>query len=281
MTNVLRGVGLGLRPPHYAEILSRKPDLPWFEGTSENYLGAAGGRGGRPLEVLLAVRRDYPLALHGVSMNLGGTDPLDFAFLRRLKALADRADPAFLSDHLCWTGTRGRNLHDLLPLPYTEEALAHIARRVDKAQSVLGRRLLVENVSSYVAFADSRMTEWAFLSELVRRTGCGLILDVNNIHVSAVNHGFDGREFLKGLPREAVGYMHLAGYSESDGVLIDTHDHAVWPPVWDLYREAVRLFGDVPALIEWDDKIPPLSRLQREAKKAEAVRREALRAVPA
>jgi uncharacterized protein len=275
MKNTLRGVGLGLRPPHTQDILSRKPDVPWFEGTSENYMG------GRPLEVLLAVRRDYPLALHGVSMNLGGADPLNLRFLKQLKALADRVDPAFLSDHLCWTGVSGRNLHDLLPLPYTEEALSHVARRVERAQTVLGRRLLVENVSSYLEYKDSSMKEWEFLSELVRRTGCGLLLDVNNIHVSAVNHGFDAREFLRGLPRQAVGYMHLAGYSESDGVLIDTHDHAVWPPVWDLYREALRLFGDVPALIEWDDNIPSFNRLRREAAKAESVRQEILHAIPA
>jgi uncharacterized protein len=281
MKNELRGVGLGLRPPHYDHVLARRPDVPWFEATSENYMGGAEGRGGRPLEVLLAVRRDYPVALHGVSLNLGGADPLDLSFLRRLKALADRVEPAFVSDHLCWTGAAGRNLHDLLPLPYTEEALAHAARRVEKAQAALGRRLLVENVSSYLSYADDAMTEAQFLAALSRRTGCGLLLDVNNVHVSAVNHGFDGRAFLRALPREAVGYLHLAGYSENGKLLIDTHDHPVWPPVWDLYREAVRVLGDVPALIEWDDKIPAFDRLRREARKAESIRREALHALPA
>jgi uncharacterized protein (UPF0276 family) len=214
-------------------------------------------------------------------MNLGGTDPLNLPFLKALKTLADRVEPAFLSDHLCWTGAGRENLHDLLPLPYTEEALKHLVKRIEKAQDVLGRRLLIENVSSYLTYAASAMTEWEFLADLSRRTGCGLLLDVNNIHVSAVNHGFDGRDYLRGLPKKAVGYMHLAGYSENEGILIDTHDHPVWPPVWDLYREAVRLFGDVPALIEWDDRIPSFHRLKQEAGKAEKVRREVLDAVPA
>ncbi len=283
----LRGVGLGLRAPHYHEVLSRRPGVPWFEATSENYLGGRWNRGarpdagGRPLEVLLQVRALYPLALHGVSMNLGGTDPLSLPFLKALKSLADRVEPAFVSDHLCWTGTAGENLHDLLPLPYTEEALAHIARRVERAQDALGRKLLVENVSSYLTYAGDAMTEWEFLAALVRRTGCGLLLDVNNIHVSAVNHGFDGKDYLRGLPRKAVGYMHLAGYSENDGILIDTHDHPVWPPVWDLFREAVRIFSDVPVMIEWDDKIPAFDRLRKEAVKAEKIRKEELHAVPA
>lgn len=233
------------------------------------------------MEVLLAVRKQAPVALHGVSLNLGGTDPLNLPFLKRLKELARRVDAVHVSDHLCWTGARGQNLHDLLPLPYTEEALSHIARRVEAAQTALGRPLLVENVSSYLTYADSAMTEWEFLSALARRTGCGLLLDVNNIHVSAVNHAFDGRDFLRGLPKNAVGYMHLAGYAVNDGILIDTHDHPVWPPVWDLYREALKVFGDVPTLIEWDDKIPSFDRLRREARKAESIRREVLRAVPA
>lgn len=280
-SSLLSGVGLGLRPPHYDHILSERPDVPWYEATSENYLGGSDGRGGRPLEVLLAVRRDAPVALHGVSLNLGGTDALNIPFLKRLKVLADRVDAAFVSDHLCWTGAAGRNLHDLLPLPYTGEALDHIARRVDAVQRVLNRPFLVENVSSYLTYAASAMSEENFLAALVRRTGCGLLLDVNNIHVSAVNHGFDGRDFLRGLPKRAVGYMHLAGYAVSDGILIDTHDHPVWPPVWDLYREALQVFGDVPTLIEWDDKIPSFDRLRREARKAEAVRREVLHAVSA
>lgn len=281
MTSLLRGIGLGLRSPHYVHVLTRRPEIPWFEATSENYMGSAQGDGGRPLEVLLNVRKDYPVALHGVSMNLGGSDPLDLAFLKRLRTLADRVEAAQVSDHLCWTGAGGRNLHDLLPLPYTEEALDHLVRRVLKAQDLLGRRLLVENVSSYITYPASAMTEWEFLAALSDRAGCGILLDINNIHVSAVNHGFDGKEFLRGIPGEAVGYMHLAGYSENDGILIDTHDHPVWPPVWALYREAVRLFGDVPGMIEWDDHIPSFSRLQNEAAEAEAVRREVLLAVPA
>src|SRR6185369_2645012 len=256
MKGAFEGVGLGLRSCHYDHVLSERPGVPWFEVVSENFMGPRGGAplAGRPLEVLERVRRDYPVALHGVSMNLGSCDPLDGEYLRRLKSLVDRVEPAVVSDHLCWTGADRQNLHDLLPLPYTEEALAHVSSRVRAAQARLGRRILVENVSSYVRYVHSEMAEWEFLSELCRRADCGLLLDVNNVYVSAVNHGFSAEDFLAGLPADRVQQMHLAGYSEAAGFLIDTHDHPVSDPVWRLYAEAIRRFGEVPTLIEWDER---------------------------
>lgn len=271
-----RGVGLGLRTRHYPHVLSERPGVPWFEAISENYMGPRDGSGGRPLEILERVRRDYPIALHGVSLNIGSCDPLDEGYLRGLRALADRIDPVVVSDHLCWTGRQGQNLHDLLPLPFTEEALHHVASRLQRVQELLGREMLIENVSSYVSYVHSEMSEWEFLSELCRRTGCGLLFDVNNVYVSAVNHGFDPRVFLAGVPVESVRQMHLAGYSESEGFLIDTHDHPVSDPVWSLYADAIRRFGDVPTLIEWDENIPEFARLEQEANRAEQVRIDAL-----
>jgi uncharacterized protein (UPF0276 family) len=265
------GVGLGLRSVHYDHVLSRRPAVPWFEVISENHLGLRGGSGGRPLEILDEVRRYYPVALHGVSLNIGSTDPLDQEYLHKLRALADRVEPWIVSDHLCWTGAHGRNLHDLLPLPYTVEAVAHVAARVMRVQETLGRRIALENVSSYLTFRHSEMTEWEFIAEIVRRTDCGVLLDVNNIHVSAINHGFKAADFLAGIPVDCVRQMHLAGYSEENGFLIDTHDHPVSDPVWALYAEAVRRFGPVPTLIEWDDHIPEFERLQAEARRAEEV----------
>lgn len=273
----MKGVGLGLRSVHYEHVLGSRPAVPWFEVISENYMGLRGGQGGRPLEVLERVRRDYPLALHGVSLNIGSADPLDEAYLSRLKSLSDRLRPAVVSDHLCWTGVGGRNAHDLLPLPYTQEALGHLARRVQRVQDALGRRLALENVSSYIAYSHSEMAEWEFLGELCKRSGCALLLDVNNVYVSAVNHGLDPVDFLRGVPADRVVQMHLAGHSSEDGFLIDTHDHPVSVPVWDLYAEAVRLFGDVPTLIEWDEKIPAFGVLEAEAARAEKIRTEVLR----
>lgn len=265
------GVGLGLRTVHYDHVLSRRPAVPWFEVVSENFMGLRGGSGGRPLEVLEKVRRDYPVALHGVSLSIGSTDPLDLEYLKKLKALAGRIEPWIVTDHLCWTGAHGQNLHDLLPLPYTEEAARHVAARVSKVQQVLGRPIAIENVSSYVSYKHDEMAEWEFLAKIVKLTGCGVLLDVNNIHVSAVNHGFDGEEYLAGIPVAAVKQMHLAGYSEENGFLIDTHDHPVSDPVWKLYGSAIRRFGAVPTLIEWDEHIPAFARLEKEAAKAKEV----------
>jgi uncharacterized protein (UPF0276 family) len=265
-------VGVGLRPVHYGHILENRPAVPWFEAVSENYMGGRGGSGGRPREILERVRTDYPVVLHGVSLNVGSTDPLREDYLDRLKTLADEVDPPWVSDHLCWTGVDGENTHDLLPLPYTEEALEHVAARVRRVQDRLDRPFLLENVSSYVAFRHSEMTEWEFLSEVARRADCGILLDVNNIHVSAVNHGFDPRRYVDAVPAGRVRQMHLAGPSAAGGgFLIDTHDHPVPEPVWDLYAAAVRRFGPVPTLIEWDGDIPDFAVLEAQAARARKI----------
>jgi uncharacterized protein (UPF0276 family) len=249
--------GLGLRPQHYLEILDGQRRVDWFEAISENYMAP----GGKPLHYIERIRADYPLVLHGVSLSIGATDPLNLDYLDRLKALTHRLQPMWLSDHLCWTGAQGRNMHDLLPLPYTEEALAHVAARVQRVQEHLGRELVLENVSSYVEFAHSTMTEWEFIAELSKRTGCGLLLDVNNIYVSAFNHGFDAQDFLAGIPVDRVRQIHLAGHSNMGTHIIDTHDAPVVDPVWRLYADALRRFGPVPTMIERDDDIPPFAEL--------------------
>lgn len=266
--------GLGLRPQHYIEILEGPPRVDWFEAISENYMGP----GGKPLHYVERVRADYPLVLHGVSLSIGATDPLNMDYLDALKALSDRLQPMWMSDHLCWTGAHGRNMHDLLPLPYTEEALAHVAQRVQRVQEHLGRELVLENVSSYVEFAHSTMSEWEFIAELTKRTGCGLLLDVNNIYVSAFNHGFDAQDFLSGIPKDRVRQIHLAGHSNMGTHIIDTHDAPVVDPVWDLYADALRRFGPVPTMIERDDNIPPFADLVEELDKARLLARETLSA---
>ena len=270
------GTGVGLRPEHFPVILEDRPRIDWFEAVTENYFPVGNGEGGRPLSVLETIRRDYPVVFHGVSLSVGGTDPLDPRYLERLKALITRFDPLMVSDHLCWTGVEGRNLHDLLPLPFTAESLAHVTDRVSRVQDRIGRRLLLENVSSYLTYSHSEMTEWEFHTEVARRSGCGLLLDVNNVYVSAVNQGFPAEHFIDGLPREAVGYFHLAGHSDMGDFLFDTHDHAVPDAVWELFRRAVRRYPGAPALIEWDDHIPPFARLLEEAHRADRIRAEAL-----
>ena len=263
----ISGFGLGLRPKHYRAILDSRPRVDWFEALSENYMIP----GGRPLHYLDRIRERYPVVLHGVSLSIGGTDPLNDGYLRDLKALAKRIDPAWISDHLCWTGLGGRNLHDLMPLPYTEEALKHVACRVREVQDFLGRRILLENVSSYVAYRSSAMTEWDFLAALARDADCDVLLDVNNIYVSAFNHGFDAFKFLDAMPPRRVRQIHIAGHDNCGGVIIDTHDAKVIDPVWDLYAEAIRRFGPLPTMIERDDRIPPLRTLVRELDRARAV----------
>ena len=267
-------VGVGLRPPHYAEVLETPPALDLFEVISENFLGLRTGGGGRPLETLERVRALRPVRLHGVSMNLGSMDPLSRTYLARLRTLADRLDPECVSDHLCWTGEGGENLHDLLPLPWTEEALDHLTARVHHAQERIGRRLLLENPSSYVAYTHSTMTEWEFLGELAHRTGAGLLLDVNNVFVTAENHGFRPEAFLDGLPSAAVAQYHLSGHDDSGPLRIDTHDREVCSEVWALFQHAVRRFGPRPTIIEWDDRLPPLTTLLDEARRARAVLKE-------
>ena len=258
------GFGLGLRVPHYEAILATRPAVDWFEVLTENYLVP----GGRPLHHLTRIRERYPLAMHGVSLSIGSTAPLDLEYLRGLKALAARIEPAWISDHLCWTGVAGRNTHDLLPLPYTEEALAHIVERVRTVQDFLGRRILLENVSSYVAFRSSSLTEWEFLREVATRADCLILLDVNNIYVSAVNHEFDALEYLHAVPAERVQQIHLAGHENHGDYLIDTHDHPVPDPVWELYAAALRHCGTVSTMIERDDHIPPLGELVAELDEA-------------
>ncbi len=254
------GFGLGLRTEHYDAVLQEQPCVDWFEIISENYLVP----GGKPLYYLERVRERYPLVMHGVSLNIGSVSPLDFEYLAQLKALAARVQPEWLSDHLCWTGVDGVNLHDLMPLPYTEEALRHIASRVRQVQDFLGCRLLIENVSSYVTYASSTMSEWEFLAALTAEADCDLLLDVNNIYVSSFNHGFDPLEFLAAIPVQRVRQLHLAGHQHQGTHLIDTHDAPIAPAVWELYRAARQRFGDVATMIERDDNIPALSELVAE-----------------
>ena len=261
------GHGIGLRSEHFSDFLERKVPVDWVEAISENFFV----EGGRPKAVLEAVRQQMPVVLHGVSLSIGGPDALDKAHLQKLRELARWVEPAWVSDHLCWGTHQGRYLHDLLPLPFTEESLAHVVARVEEVQEALGRQILLENVSSYLTFSASTLTEWDFLAEVAKRADCGILLDVNNVYVSARNHGFDAEAYLKGIPVDRVGQFHLAGYSDKGTHLLDTHDSPVTDPVWALYREAVRRFGPVTTLIEWDEHIPPLERLLEESQKARRV----------
>ncbi len=261
------GCGAGLRPQHYPDILDQWPAVDWLEAISENYMDT----GGRPLKVLKKIREHYPLALHGTSLSIGSADPLDATYLERLKKLADRVDPVIVSDHLCWSSVGGKVLHDLLPLPFTEESLSHVASRIGKVQDYLDRRILIENVSTYVTYRHSVMPEWEFLREAARRSGCGILLDLNNIYVNAKNHGFDPMEYIKNIPAELVGQFHLAGHTDMGSFLFDTHSSAVIDPVWNLYREALKIFGPVSTLIEWDEDIPPFRRLLEEVGKAKKI----------
>lgn len=255
------GFGLGMRTPHYPAYLAGEVPVDFVEVISENFMGD----GGRPLHTLDLVREIHPIALHGVSMSIGSADGLRPDYLAKLKRLAQRVDPLWVSDHLCWTGIDGFNSHDLLPLPYTEQALQVTAANINHAQDFLERPMLIENPSSYLTFADDTMTEWEFLTELIARTGCYLLLDINNIYVSATNHGFDPLDYLAAVPADRVRQIHLAGHSAGrDGLLIDTHDHAVPDPVWDLYAKAIGRFGDVAVMVERDDDIPPLEDLLAE-----------------
>lgn len=262
------GIGVGLRNVHFAYILHHKPAVDWFEVLSENYMDT----GGRPVHVLDQVCERYPVALHGVSMGIGNTDPLNLEHLGKLKSLARRTRAHWVSDHLCWTGIMGRNTHDLLPMPYTEEALRHTIARVRQIQEYLERPLVVENPSSYVAFAASTLTEWDFLAALAKEADCGLLLDVNNVYVSSFNHGFDPRVYIDAIPPERVVQYHVAGHTNKGTHIIDTHsDHAL-PEVWELYRRAWARTGPVATLYEWDEDIPEFPVLLAEARKALAHR---------
>jgi uncharacterized protein len=258
------GIGLGLRTAHYEHIMSEWPDVGWFEVLSENFMQTEG----KPLEVLDRIAERYPVALHGVSMSIGSTDPLDGAYLSELKALRDRVGALWVSDHVCWTGVAGRNAHDLLPLPFNEEALRHVAARVRQVQDVLGARLALENVSAYAAFANSTMSEWQFLAALAEEADCSLLLDVNNVYVSARNLGFDPLDYLRALPLDRVVQFHVAGHDDLGTHVIDTHDGPVAPAVWALLREALRLGADAPVLLEWDASVPPFEVAHAEALRA-------------
>jgi uncharacterized protein (UPF0276 family) len=266
------GHGIGLRTTHFAQFMAERSPVDWVEAVTENFMAP----GGRPISVLEKVRAEVPVVLHGVSLSIGSVDPIPERYLAELTRIVERVEPALVSDHLCWGTHRGQYVHDLLPLPYTEESLAHVAARVEQVQERLGRQLLLENPSAYVSFKDSTMTEWEFLAELTRRSGCGILLDVNNVYVSAQNLGFDPLEYLRGIPVGRVGYFHVAGHSDKGKYLLDSHDHAVPAPVWALYREALRRFGRVPSLVEWDDAIPPLAEVVAESRRAAAIEAEVL-----
>jgi uncharacterized protein (UPF0276 family) len=272
----LAGFGLGLRPQHFPSILGDDPDVcegvDWFEIISENFIGV----GGPPLRNMRAVAEKFPIVMHGVSMSIGSVDPLDTAYLAGLKALADVVQPKLISDHLCWTGAHGHNMHDLLPLPLTEATVDHVAGRVRHVQDYLGRQILLENTSTYVTFADDEMTEWAFLSEICQRADCGILLDVNNIFVSAFNHGFSASDYLAGLPVNRVQQIHLAGHEHNGDHIIDTHDQPVPLDVLALYEAALDHVGPVPTMIERDGNIPPFADLVAELKGVRAAAERAL-----
>jgi len=252
------GFGLGLRTDHFQHVLEHQPDIDWFEITSENFMVP----GGKPRYYLQAIGEHYPLIMHGVSLSVGGVDPLDKDYLQQLKKLADAVQPLWFSDHLCWTGCNGFNSHDLLPLPYSEEAIDHVATRIRQVQDFIGRPFLIENLSSYLTWKSSEMEEWVFLNEIAERADCLILFDVNNVYVSACNHGFDPEDYLNGINPDRVQQFHMAGHSRYPDYIVDTHDHPIVDAVWDLYRLAVRRFGAVSTMIERDDHIPAFPELQ-------------------
>ncbi len=266
------GFGLGLRTDHFQHILDHRPELDWFEILSENYMVD----GGKPLYFLDAIREHYPVVMHGVSMSIGSTDPLNIEYLKQLKSLADTIQPKWISDHLCWTGVNSVNSHDLLPLPYNEEALNHVVERIKTVQDYLELPFLVENVSSYLTYINSEMKEWEFLNEVARLSGCKILLDVNNIYVSARNHDFKSEEYVDGIDKDFVWQFHLAGHTDYGDYVIDSHDHDVSDPVWELYRYALRRFGPISTMIERDDHIPPFPELYAELQIAKGIAAEEL-----
>ena len=261
------GFGLGLRPQHYEAVLQDRISIDWLEVLTDNYLVP----GGRPLHYLARIRERFPLAMHGVALSIGSTDELDRGYLRQVRLLADRFEPAWISDHLCWTGVAGRNTHDLLPLPYTEEVLRHVIERIGVVQDILGRRLVLENVSSYVTFAASTITEWEFLRAVAEKADCLILLDINNVYVSGINHEFDPLVYLDAIPVERVQQLHLAGHQDHGTYLIDTHDRAIAAPVWELFGAAVRRFGAVSTSIERDAAIPAFEELLAELETARSL----------
>jgi len=269
------GVGVGLRSPHYAEIQKQKPkSISWVEVISENFMAWENQEIGEAHQILLNVRKDYPVMLHGVSLSVGSVDSLNQSYLRRLKQLIEIIQPKIVSDHLCWTGVDGKNLHDLLPVPYTEEALQLISEKIDQVQNFLGRKILIENASSYLEYQASEMTEWDFLSELTKRADCGILLDINNVYVSSINHNFDAKKYLQNIPIHRVGQIHLAGHSQVDGHLIDTHDEPVCDEVWNLFRWFTGQYGKFSTMIERDGNIPAWKELEFELLKIGEIRNE-------
>lgn len=259
------GFGLGLRPDYYEEILAYKPNVDWFEIITENYLVP----GGKPLYYLDQIRANYPIVMHGVSLSLGSSDPLDSDYLQHVKALAARIEPVWISDHLCWTGVNGINAHDLLPIPYTRQAVKHIVSRIHQIQDFLGRPILIENVSSYLTYKQSEMSEWDFILEIVKQAGCFILLDVNNVYVSSINHLFNPLDYIQAMPSERVAQIHLAGHSNHGNYIIDTHDAPIIQPVWDLYAATLQRLGvPVSTMIERDDNMPPLTELLAEVNQA-------------
>ncbi len=254
------GFGLGLRTDHFQDVLDTKPKVDWFEVISENFMVD----GGKPKYFLHAIREQYPVVMHGVSLSIGSTDPLDMNYLRQLKVLMNEVQPMWISDHLCWTGANQTNSHDLLPLPYNEEAINHLVERIQRVQDFLGRQILMENVSSYLTYHNSEMTEWEFYNEVINRADCLALLDVNNIYVSARNHNFSSQDYLAGMNKSRIRQIHLAGHTDYGSYVIDTHDHDVPDPVWELYKDALKKFGWVSTMIERDDNIPPLTDLVAE-----------------
>jgi uncharacterized protein len=270
---IVGNAGIGLRAPHYQAILAEKPEVGFLEVHSENFFGD----GGQPLRYLHAFRECYPISLHGVGLSLGSADEINIAHLQKLKRLADAIEPALISEHLCWVGVGGRFLNDLLPLPYTPESLQHVVNRIEQTQDFLGRRISVENVSSYLEFVDSDIPEWAFVQEVADRAGCGILLDVNNIYVNAMNHGFDAKNYIDAITPNSVTEIHLAGFQDTGEILIDTHGATVSDPVWSLYEYVVSRLGSVPTLIEWDTNLPTLDVLLGEARHADAIMKKQTR----
>ncbi len=269
------GFGAGLRHEHFDDFLKHKNQvIQWVEVVTENFLPWEDEVPRYPYKILESIRKDFPVVFHGVSLSIGSVDPISPSYLKRWKQLISEFNPAWVSDHLCWTGVKNEKLHDLFPLPYSNEALSWVVERISRVQEFLGRRILIENVSSYVSFSDDEMTEWDFLAEVAKRSDCGILLDVNNIYVSSRNHGFDPLDYLKAIPKDRVGQIHVAGHTDKGDHCIDTHDHPVCDSVWDLYRWAAKNLPEVSAMIEWDDRIPTLERLEEEVSKLKRIWKE-------
>ncbi len=262
--------GIGLRAPHYQDILTQKPNIGWFEVHSENYFG----KGGKPLEYLEKIRAEYPLSLHGVGLSLGSTDPLDQQHLEKLKGLVARFQPGLISEHICWSSVKGQHLNDLIPLPYTEESLKRMMQKINRVQEILQQQILIENISSYLQYSHDTIPEYEFISTVAKQSGCGILLDVNNLYVNHINHAWDIQHYLQQIPVAFVKEIHLAGYTENilaqSRILIDTHNQKVSQPVWQLYEKALQRFKKTPTLIEWDKDIPALELLLQEAQKAQS-----------